>query len=120
MGVNSPLYNFFNNLTPTIMTQIAKIAESKSKKKVWKARGKNNNPRYIPLEDLEDDHLQKAYYQTQKKELVEYNIMMEVVRRYDQFAEIRKDLEYESIRRGMDLKSVDSEYFENERKHKVQ
>lgn len=98
-----------------MIQQKAKLAESKGKKRMWKARGKDGNPRYIPLEELEDDHLQKAYFQVQKKELVEYNIMMETIRRYDQFAEIRKDLEYESIRRGVDLRSLDAEYFEREK-----
>lgn len=100
------------------MSQIAKIVENKNKK-VWKAKGRDGKPRYIPLENLEDDHLQKAYYQIQNKELLQFDIMMEQISRYDTFSDLRKDLEYESIRRGMDLKSLDAEYFKNEKAHKV-
>lgn len=96
----------------------AKLAEGKSKK-YWKARGENGAARMIPLHELDDDHLQRAYFVTQNKEL-------ELMNKSIRFAELGEDLEKEALSRGITLRSIEDEpnhkvkgYFANNRKFKA-
>lgn len=94
-------------------------------KKYWKARGKDGKARRIPLEEMDDDHLQRAYFVTQNKELEHTNISIEAARQAVIFADLREGLEVEAERRNLILKSIENEpnhkvkgYFENDRKGK--
>lgn len=84
--------------------EIAKLA---AKKKYWKAKGPDNTTIRIPLDELEADHLQRAYLRMQNKELESYNFMMKIFKEYERFAEIRKDLFEEAKRRGQILTSLE-------------
>lgn len=95
----------------------AKLAEGKSKK-YWKARGEGGSTRMIPLDEMDNDHLQRAYFVTQNKEL-------ELMNKSIRFAELGEALEQEAESRGITLRSIEDEpnhkvkgYFANTRKLK--
>lgn len=85
----------------------------------WKAKGKNGQESIlIPFSELEDDHLQRAYFVTQNKTLEFFNKSIK-------FEELGTELEKEAERRGIQLRSIEDEphhkigkFFANSRKLK--
>lgn len=85
------------------MTKKAKLASS-SNEGLWKARNKYDadKPRYIPISELEDDHLQKAYLISQSRFLEHFNTAAI-------FEEKVGQLEAEAKRRGLHLHSIEDD-----------
>jgi hypothetical protein len=80
--------------------EIAKLTVPKEPVPVWRAKGKKDKVREIPLPKMEDDHLQRAYFVTQNKELEHFNKLFV-------FATLREHIEKEANRRGLKLVSLE-------------
>lgn len=68
----------------------------------WKAKGKKGETRTIPFNELTDDHLQRAYFVTQNKELEFFNKSIK-------YSELGEGLLAEGQRRGLKLRSITNE-----------
>lgn len=82
------------------MSKSAKLAPPK--KDFWKARGKDGKSRKIPFTEMSDDHIQRAFFITQNKELELFNKMT-------WFAELGEGLQAEAERRNLKLRSITNE-----------
>lgn len=82
------------------MSKSAKLAPPK--KGYWKAKGSNGNPRKIPFTEMTDDHIQRAFFITQSKELEYFNKMV-------RFAELGEGIQEEANKRGLKLRSITNE-----------
>ena len=67
--------------------------------------------RFKLISELETEHLQKAFYYAQTKELVYHN-------KYNLFNELTNKIDAEAERRGLSLSDIDTDFHKNTRKHK--